>query len=143
VRPRKAPDGRPNGLDAKLRGQGPRAEAEAARRLPPDCSNRRNALQPACPPRASKMREAARPPGRSQAATASASCSAAVIVLDHALEAERRRPDLGTGAAQASRTDVSLSAPGALNCAERAVAAIAARPLSTRLRLNVLLTLAS
>jgi hypothetical protein len=48
-----------------------------------NCSTHQAAWQPACPPRASKMREAARPPGRSQAATASASSSAAVIVLDH------------------------------------------------------------
>jgi hypothetical protein len=118
----------PNALDAKLRGQGPRAEAEAARRLPPDCSTHDEAWQPACPPRASKMREAARPPGRSRAATASASCSAAVIVLDHAGAAERRRPDFGSGAAQASGTNVSLSAPGALNCAERAAAAGSSPP---------------
>jgi hypothetical protein len=44
---------------------------------------------------------------------------------------------VGSGAAQASGTDVSLSAPGALNCAERAAAAIAASPPSTRICLKV------
>ena len=65
---------RASGSHANLRGQGPRAEVGAARRLParscmqrlPNC-NRRDAI-------ALAMKKAARLPGRSRAAPASA-CS--------------------------------------------------------------------
>ena len=54
----------PNGSDAKLRGQGPRAEADAARRLPAfevRGAGRRDAPQV-------PLNEPARPAGRSRAA---------------------------------------------------------------------------
>jgi len=61
-------DRRPNGSDAKLRGQGPRAEADAA--LGVHACESRDAGR--APPPGFDSSEAARPPDRSRAAAASA-----------------------------------------------------------------------
>jgi hypothetical protein len=104
-----------------------------------NCSTHQAAWQPACPPRASKMREAARPPGRSQAATASASSSAAAIVLDHR-SAGRTAPARfrnWCGAGERHRR-IALGATSVeLRVACGGGGFIAARPLSTRVHLNI------
>jgi len=60
--------GAPNGADAKLRGQGPRAEADAAHGV--HACESRDAGR--APPPGFDSSEAARPPDRSRAAAASA-----------------------------------------------------------------------